>query len=525
MIDGIFVKYLVDELKQIENLRINKVNSITNDEIYFELQNKKKLYISMNSNNMHVRLTNMPLDNTLITNTFHTQLKKYLQSSIITKIEQYSYDRVIEISLNSFTELGYINKIKLIIELYGRNCNMILINEDNTIIDVFRREFSETKDKRMLVPKVTYKYIESDRLNPYTYKEKDFEGKEFIGISTFLYKEILFNNTLDIINNKVNPVVIKSNNKTYFYAFDLKYLEGERKYFQTLSEMLEYFFYNIKNDKNETNEKIILSNYIHKELRKLTEKISKQENELLKAKENLDLEKTGNLLASNLYLIKKGDSSIIVKNFYDNDKDYKINLDPLLSPNENLKKIFNKYQKSKRAIDEIQKQIDISNENIKYYNCILDQITISKSLDISEIYNELNIKRDYTRKKARKSKPNFLTFKYNDDIIYVGKNNIQNNYITHNIATKQDYFFHVQGVPGSHVILKTLKLTDDNIFITSTIASYYSSRRESSNVIVDYTSMKNVKRIPGIKGSFVNYTNFKSIFVKPDLDSIKDKLK
>ena len=131
-----------------------------------------------------------------------------------------------------------------------------------------------------------------------------------------------------------------------------------------------------------------------------------------------------------------------------------------------------------------------------------------------------------TKKQKKSSKPNVATFRTADgDIIYVGKNNIQNNYITHTLASKQDFFFHVQGVSSSHVVLKTTNLTDNLLTLAGTIAAYYSPRRNSANVCVDYTQVRNLKKVPGMKGSFVTYSSYKSIFVKPDLNYIKDNTK
>ena len=143
---------------------------------------------------------------------------------------------------------------------------------------------------------------------------------------------------------------------------------------------------------------------------------------------------------------------------------------------------------------------------------------------MKEIYQELNIKQSSNNRKQ--SKPNYLVYhSLNGDTILVGKNNVQNNYITHKLANKDDYFFHVQNIPGSHTILKTKELTPDNIKLAATIAAYYSKYTNSTNVCVDYTLIKFVRKVPGINGSFVTYKNQKSIFVKPDFNFIKDNTK
>ena len=112
-----------------------------------------------------------------------------------------------------------------------------------------------------------------------------------------------------------------------------------------------------------------------------------------------------------------------------------------------------------------------------------------------------------------------------NNIILVGKNNLQNNYLTHKLASKNDYFFHVQGSPGSHTILKANNPSPETINLAAQIAAYYSKSRYSSNVAVDYTLVRNVKKVPGTKGSFVLYANQKTVFVTPNHEELKKYLK
>ena len=425
--------------------------------------------------------------------------------------------------INHFDDLGYTTKLKLVFEFFGRNANIILINEDDTIIDALRRELENSDPTlRIILPKAKYYYLDSKRINPYNEKIVQNENI-YEGVSSLLYNELIKNNNFNLLYSKKNPVLIKNGKKNIFYCFDLKSLDGERLYFNTLSELLEYYYTVVKNDISLNYEQTYLNNYIIKEIKKLTEKKAKLENDLNSAKDNLKLEITGNLLASNLHLVKKGDTSITVPNYYQNNEDYVINLNPLLSPKKNLEAIFNKYQKAKRAIGQISNQIEITKNEITYYECLLDQLAISKINDLMEIYQELGLKNN-KQKKSRKTKPNITTFKtINNDIIYVGKNNIQNNYITHTLASKYDYFFHVQAVSGSHVIVKTDNLTEELKELAGMICAYFSKERNNTNVCVDYTQVRNLKKVPGMKGSFVIYTSYKSLFVKPDLNKIKEK--
>ena len=300
----------------------------------------------------------------------------------------------------------------------------------------------------------------------------------------------------------------------------MPHIQGKRTFFNSISELLEFYYTEYKKNETKNNEQVYLQNYINKEINKINNKIVKQNDELVKANEDLIYEKIGNLFICNLYLSKKGDKEIIVNDFYDDNKSYKINLNPLLTPNQNAELFFKKYQKAKRAVNLISEQLVKSNNDLDYYKCLLNQLSISRINDIIEIYQELNIKVK-ALERPKKSKPNISKYLTSDgDQIWVGKNNIQNNYLTNEFAKKTDYFFHVQNVPGSHVILRTENLNDDLIYLTGCIAAYNSSYKGSTNVCVDYTLVKNVKKIPGQKGSFVTYKNQKSVFGKPDYEYI-----
>lgn len=528
MFDGVFTHYLIKELKILENVRINKVNGIAANEFFFTLSSRNKLLISLNSNSMHLRLTSMDLINSPIKNSFFQSLKKYLESSIINKISQYKNERIIIFEISHFDELGYIIPVRLIFEMFGRNSNVILVDINNQIIDCYRYLFDNenpSNNNRIILPKGIYIFPSSDKINPFDDNNTlDCNLNIYQGISNLLYEQLVNDSSLNRINGPINPTIIKSTKKYHYYCFDLPYIDGERLTFSSLSEMLEYYYTNIKNEVSLNTEQIYVDNYINKEIGKIKEKIRKQNEELKKAYDHLVYQEIGNLLASNLHLVKKGDKNIIVDDFYHQNEKKEIILDPLLSPKRNLENIFNKYQKAKRAIDQITNQIEISKNDLKYYECLLNQLSIAKANDIVEILKELNLKQNCTKNKVKKQKPNITIYKTkNDDIIYVGKNNTQNNYITHTLASSNDYFFHVQAVPGSHVIVKTKHLSDELKNLAATIAAYYSTNRNNTNVCVDYTPVKNIKKVPGMKGSFVIYTTYQSIFVKPDLDYIKQK--
>ena len=194
---------------------------------------------------------------------------------------------------------------------------------------------------------------------------------------------------------------------------------------------------------------------------------------------------------------------------------------------DNSKLYYKKYQKAKTAIIHINEQLSISNDELNYFKIIYSQIENANVSDILEIESEL-LENKYIKKndqkKKRKDKTKILTFVLDDSsIIYVGKNNIQNEIITHKIARHNDTWFHVKDAPGSHVVIsKNGELSEYDIRTCANIAAYYSSYKDSSSVPIDYTFVRNIKKIPGKRACFVTYTNQHTIYIDPDKESINN---
>lgn len=534
--DGIFIHHLRNEISlQIIGKRIQKVIIINDTDFVFQLSKKSQLYMSINGDHPHIRMSSIDFIPSTKTSPLFAALKKYFESAIITACDQVNNDRILIIQAVSRDELGYETKVKLVLEFYGRSANFFITNEENIIIDCYKRSSlsldentKQNGEQRLLLPKSIYYPSTTNKIDPFSIRNTNniilFEN-QFEGISNLLFSEIQFKNDLNLIHSVVKPTFIMNGKKAFFYAFDLIHLEGERILFDNLSTLLEYYYTIFKHISTKNAEEKLVQNLIEKEIIKNKGKLLKQQEELLLATENLKYEEIGNLLSSNLYLVKKNMTSINVQNFYRENEECTIALNPLRSPSDNLNHVFQKYKKAKRSIDHLEEQIKNTTYDITYWECLLEQLSLSKNSELKEIMEELKIGQKNASKK-KNTKPNITVYQdFNHNLIYVGKNNIQNNYLTHTFASNQDYFFHVKGIPGSHTILRTQEITDELIKLTATIASIHSKARLSSNVAVDYTLIKHVKKIPKTKGSFVTYTNFKTVYVNPDMEYISQSTK
>ncbi|MFA6627261.1 MAG: NFACT family protein [Bacilli bacterium] len=510
-IDGVFIHFLVSELNaSILGERIHKFLNLNPTDFILYLSSKKRLLISLDANHPHLRLTNFEAMGQ--PNHLSSFLKKHIEGSIIHDITQYNNDRMVTIGLEKRDELGYLHRLHLILELIGRSCNMIFTDENNIILESYKRSY--ITDERIITPRATYTYLESHQYNPFTLKEIKLPLE---GMSRVLMAEVDELGCLDFIQQAhLSPTLIEWDQGSYFHAFDLPSLVGKRTQFSTLSALLETVLTTKQQTSQLQNDEKRLEQAIQRELKKTQGKLQKQLQEWETAKANLILRETANVLSSNLHLVKKYQSEITVFNFYTN-QNITIPLDPKKTPSDNVNYLFTKYKKAKRTIDTLSKMMEETQSRILYLQTLLRQTAHATISDLKEIIQEMHPPKG----RSGKAKPQYLTYQdENNNLYFVGKNNIQNNYVTHTLAKSKDIFFHVVAYPGSHVILRG-SLTLKSIENGATLAAFYS--KVQGVCAVDYTLIKYVKKVKGQPGSFVTYTNQKQTHATGD-EAIFQKL-
>lgn len=534
-LDGTFIHYLTNELNNyLKDSRINKITCPNQFDIVFHLRCKindefvsKDLFISSRLDSPCIYLTTKKFINPETPSNFCMILRKYLERGVIKEITQHHNDRIIELHISTRNEIDVEMNTILLIELMGRNSNIILLRDDNIIIDSIRKLVPTIDNTRIILPKAHYEYPHSDKLNPFLDTTPLDNINNLEGISKNLKEALKDLNTLEIkefLHQKLNPVIYKSGNKEDFYSYPL----GDNEiisYYQSLNELLDAYY--VKEKNIESSLKIELTKIANKELKKNYHKLDNLNLDLAKAKNNLIYSDYGILLQSNYHLLKKGDSNVTVNNFLHDNEEITINLDPLLSPSDNLKKIFQIAKKANNSLIETNKQIDKTNSDIQYFKELTYQISISSNEELEEIKQELvELKLIKDKNKMKKNKTKTIINKLNVDglDIYYGKNNIQNNHITHKLSSSNDYWFHVKDMPGSHVLIKVPNndpnfiLSEKIIRYAANLAAINSMAHNSSSVPVDYTKIKYIKKIPGEKGSHVTYTNQKTIYIDPIIE-------
>ena len=541
-VDGIFTHYLVKEFNDyIYKAKINKIYQPNPLEIVMQLRNQNKTYqllLSASLDASRIYLTNQTFINPATPGNFCMLLRKYIERGIITSINQFENDRLIEFVINTYNELGDNVNYKLILELMGRNSNVILVNEENKIVDAIRKLPPSDNNLRYIIPKAIYEYPSQDKVNPFLTDEL-ITLDMVQGLSKNLNHEIntYFDGHISkFINQKVQPTIYTYNNKTDFYCFNLAtYKSDDNIYFNTLSEMLDYYYNNYKKTINHTNTDLM------KQVKRLiahqTNKLSNLEDDLTKANENLKYKDIGVLLQANLYLLKKGMSEVKVNNFLNNNEEIVIKVDKDLDPSKNLSNIFSKGKKATNAIVEVNKQITKTKEEIRYLEDVLSMLEFATASELDEIKLDLSqnipqYKNKYKKSNSKKkNKIEIQHFNFEDVTIWIGKNNIQNDHLTHKLARNNDYWFHVKDTSGAHIVVSVpnnnpdYSLSENIIRLCANLAAYFSKSSMSSSVPVDYTKIKYIKKIPGTKGCHVTYTNQLTIYIDPDYDIVKNYLR
>ncbi|MCQ2465815.1 MAG: NFACT family protein, partial [Oscillospiraceae bacterium] len=261
---------------------------------------------------------------------------------------------------------------------------------------------------------------------------------------------------------------------------------------------------------------------------RISKRISNQQAELAESDRKEEYRLMGDLLSANIYRLKKGDRSVVLENFYDEScPQVEIKLDERLSPSQNVQKYYQNYKKLVTAEKILAEQIKKSSEELVYIESVFDSLTRARTdLDIIELRMEL-AEQGYLRASKMKGRPPKeqppLKFRTSDGFqVFVGRNNRQNDRLTLKTAGKTDIWFHTHDITGSHVILFTegQEPTDTAVMEAAMLAAFHSRGRNSSQVPVDYTEARYVKKPNGAKPGMVIFTNNSTVYVKPDEDAV-----
>ncbi|WP_046214850.1 Rqc2 family fibronectin-binding protein [Paenibacillus wulumuqiensis] len=322
---------------------------------------------------------------------------------------------------------------------------------------------------------------------------------------------------------------LNAKGKLIFSAVPLTLIQDEEKHYASMSECIEAYYGN-KAERDTVKQKTSdLLRFLQNERSKNIKKLDNLRKDQLEADDAEKYRIQGELLFASLHQINKGDKEVELINFYDEEqRPIKIQLDPQLSPSDNAQRYFKKYNKYKNSLAVIEEQLTRTHEEIAYLDSLLQQLQSAALQDIDEIREEL-AEQGYVRNRNKKNKkkkkdnrPTLHIYTSSEGIeMYVGKNNLQNEYITNKMANNNDTWLHTKDIPGSHVVIRSSEFGDATLAEAAQLAAYFSQAKESSSVPVDYTQIRHVHKPSGSKPGFVIYDHQTTLFITPEEDVIK----
>ncbi len=532
-LDGIILAKITDQLQNIVNSRINKIYQITKTELIFNLRLPKKnlvLLISTHSLYNRIHLTKKKYPTPDYPSNFAMLLRKHLENGTIVSIKQYDYDRYLEIEITNHNEIGDKIKRYLFVELMGKYANVILCDEDRTILDALLRIPPYLNTQRIIQPGANYIYpIKQDKTDPFLAKNYQADlsfTSQFSGFSPLLDREFKYRisqgeSFQNILKEVVasNDLYIYPKHKQYeYHIIELKHLNLSHKKLP-LETGMDFIYTDLENQAQIKELTGDLVRVIKREIKKAERKLPKLEASFDDA---LDFEKYqvyGDLLFSYGQNIKKGNSQVTMPDFEGNS--ITIPLDLRYDGITNANKFYQRYHKLKNAQAHLLKQIELTKHDLEYFRNLDFQLKQATLLDAQEIRTELinygYLKPPRRQKKTAPKNLNYITIQYDDNItILIGKNNLQNDYLTFNWARKSYYWFHVADYHGSHVIVNTNQLDEPLIRLAAMLAAYFSQSRDSSSIPVNYTEVRNIKKIPQTRLGFVALGQHKTIYIDVD---------
>ena len=567
--DGIVTRKIVNELTtKTLGGKIQKISQPSKNDLVLNIYSmgiSYKLFLSANNNEARINLTEKKYENPEKPENFCMVLRKHIGQGKIIDIKQYGLDRVIEISIASIDEMGFDTSKKLIIEIMGRHSNIILTDDSYKIIDAIKRVNDQMSSVRQIFPSLPYERIKSDKIDIsennftedifaisskipngyepykifYTYYEgfSPIVGRELIhranidprlnwGLVSESDKEelnkILYKLRDDIVENNLESYAYRDERKIKeYHTLKLTHLNFTESKYELMSEAIDNFYSVNKSNDRLDQMKSSLIKKINSHKKSVNKKIKILNDNISKEAQAENSKKKADLLAANLYRINDKSKEIELEDFYNDNNLIKISLNPMKTPWENIDEYYNRAKKIKAAIVYAKNDLPKQENLLSYLNQLEDFVNRSNSiLDLEEIReemvdNKLIKKKGRNKKKSKPSRPFHFKTENGADI-YVGKNSKQNDYITLKVARKEDLWFHVKDSPGSHVILKTDEIFDEDIKIAAYLAALNSSLASENKVDVDYTEKKNVNKAKGAKDGMVYYVNFSTITVNLD---------
>lgn len=575
--DGLVIHALALELNtKLAGARLDKIYQPEPDELLLAFHGNAGAYkvtLSANPAIPRISLAEAPKENPIAAPMFCMLLRKHLTSAHVIAVRQLELERMLIFDLETRNELGDLVQKSLIIEVMGRHSNIILTDENGRIADSIKRVDFSVSSKRQILPGLSYEMPPAqNKRNPLTCSLEEILNaladlseterldkailSRFQGISPLVAREIVFralgetdtickNISYDkllsiatamqqlfrpLTENDAEPCYLTDGETGKLMEFSavpiLQY--GERAKLHagaSMGELIGFFYEERERKERMSRRSAHLTRLVSNHIDRCAKKLTLQTAELADTEKREEWRQYGELITANIYQLEKGMENLRTQNYFDEALPMVvIPLDKTLTPAANAQRYYKKYNKAKTAAAELTRQIALAQEELEYLESVDEALARAEGAEaLSQIGDELAeqgyIRRPKGFKRKKESPAAPLKLKTADGfLLYIGKNNRQNDYLTNKMAQNKDLWFHTKNIPGSHVVLKyepERPFTEEAITQAASLAAYFSKAGSSNQVPVDYTEIKNVKKPMGAKPGFVIYSTNKTAYVTP----------
>ena len=572
--DAFFLRAVLSEVRdKTQQARVEKIHQPSRDTVILLLktqEGRQKLMFVASPTAPRLHLTTASPENPAEPPMFCMLLRKHLSGARLREITQPAMERCATYTFDCIDEMGDPTQKQLVAELMGRTCNLYLLGSDGRIIDCLRRVGLDETTKRPALPGMFYQQPE-----PIT-KDDPTVFEDYVNLLETAGADVLADRLMDRFGG-LSPLVCREaalyaagstdarvesldveqtadklqlffrehidHPKPYFYSA----ADGTPKQFafcpirqygtcqeaESFTQLLDHY-YIVRDRRDAMRQK---SQAVRKTVQNLCQRLQRklaiQEKELTATFDRERLRQLGDILTANIHRIQKGQTSVTVEDFYDeNMAQIQVAISPILSPQQNAAKFYKDYARMKNAEKELTRQMELGEQELHYLKSVLEELDRAETeAELEEIRQELQtggyIRADSGKRKMKQGKLPPLRFESTDGYpIYVGRNNRQNEELTFKLARKDDIWLHAQKVHGSHVIISCggTKPPDDTITQAAQLAAYYAETKGGQNLPVDVTPVKQVKKIPAGKPGMVIYHTYRTVYVNPYKDIVVDAL-
>ena len=561
-IDAICLQAVAGELRpQLLGLRVDKVHQPA-------LFRGKRLLLNAGAGAPRLQLTEILRDNPAEPPMFCMLLRKHLSGARVAGLTQPPLERLVKIEFDASDELGRAGRRTLVLEAMGRRSNLILLDGEGRVIDSLRRVDADMSAARQVLPGLFYQPPASTGRLPFLEEtEAGFAARftaaaaektldaflldQYFGLSPLMARELAFQAAGDVdarvfqmggpgplwrafedFQNRVReerftPVCLLRDGKPLDFACVPVGQYGgaaECVAYPSFSALLDTFYEAREKQERARQRGADLLRAASTARDRLRRKLALQEKEYAATQDRDKLRVQGDLITANLYRMERGQARLECENYYEAGAPTSIPLDPLLTPQQNAAKYYKRYAKAKTAEKYLREQMDLARRDLEYLESVLAEIAQAETeadyLDIRAELREAGFLKKQGRGKKEKSRPaapwEFCTS--SGLRVLAGRNNRQNDKLTLKDADRRDLWLHTQKIHGSHVILRCAGRTpsEEDIAEAAMVAAWFSQARESGNVPVDYTEVRNVKKPAGGRPGMVIYTTCRTVNVTPE---------